>query len=123
MSNQPGDEGGLVASPAPPGRCPSRARSRHLRETPPAPYYLVRAASAVRIECFAGRERPLQGRTRPAGARPVPRPSLARGAGMDPSSSAARPTSMRCMEIRGGSVAVEEAFDTPGLDAWVASRP
>jgi len=31
--------------------------------------------------------------------------------------------SMRCMEIRGGSRAVEEAFDAPGLDEWVYSRP
>src|SRR3954447_10138727 len=31
--------------------------------------------------------------------------------------------SMRCMEIRGGSRSVEEAFDTPGLDAWIYSRP
>jgi len=30
---------------------------------------------------------------------------------------------MRCMEIRGGSRAVEEAIETPGLDAWVFSRP
>ena len=27
------------------------------------------------------------------------------------------------MEIRGGSRAVEESFDTPGLDAWIFSRP
>jgi sigma-B regulation protein RsbU (phosphoserine phosphatase) len=32
-------------------------------------------------------------------------------------------TAMRCMEIRGGSHAVEEALATPGLDAWVYSRP
>ena len=31
--------------------------------------------------------------------------------------------SMRCMEISGGSQAVEEAVTTPGLDAWVYSRP
>lgn len=30
---------------------------------------------------------------------------------------------MRCMEIRGGSRAVEESLGTPGLDAWVYSRP
>ena len=36
------------------------------------------------------------------------------------SSSAA---GMRCMEIRGGSLAVDEAFETPGLGAWVYSRP
>src|SRR3954470_16546310 len=30
---------------------------------------------------------------------------------------------MRCMEIRGGNRAVEEAVSTPGLDAWVYSRP
>lgn len=30
---------------------------------------------------------------------------------------------MRCMEIRGGSRAVEESLETPGLDAWVYSRP
>jgi serine phosphatase RsbU (regulator of sigma subunit) len=31
--------------------------------------------------------------------------------------------SMKCMEIRGGSRAVDEAFDTPGLDVWLYSRP
>ncbi|MFO0893140.1 MAG: PP2C family protein-serine/threonine phosphatase [Isosphaeraceae bacterium] len=30
---------------------------------------------------------------------------------------------MACMEIRGGSQAVQEAFRTPGLDAWLYSRP
>lgn len=30
---------------------------------------------------------------------------------------------MRCMEIRGSSQAVEESLTTPGLDAWVYSRP
>ena len=30
---------------------------------------------------------------------------------------------MRCMEIRGGSGAVETVVTTPGLDAWVYSRP
>ena len=33
------------------------------------------------------------------------------------------PHSMRCMEIRGGSRAVEETFDAPGLDEWVFSQP
>jgi serine phosphatase RsbU (regulator of sigma subunit) len=30
---------------------------------------------------------------------------------------------MSCMEIRGGTRAVQEAFHTPGLDAWLFSRP
>jgi phosphoserine phosphatase RsbU/P len=30
---------------------------------------------------------------------------------------------MRCMEIRGGSLAVEEALHAPGLQEWVYSRP
>ena len=30
---------------------------------------------------------------------------------------------MRCMEIRGGSRAVDEAFETPGFGAWLYSRP
>ncbi len=30
---------------------------------------------------------------------------------------------MRCMEIRGGSRAVEESLETPGLDVWVFSKP
>ncbi|MDR3621393.1 MAG: PP2C family protein-serine/threonine phosphatase [Paludisphaera borealis] len=30
---------------------------------------------------------------------------------------------MRCMEIRGGNRAVEESFQTPGLDAWLYSLP
>ena len=42
---------------------------------------------------------------------------------MNPASSKPRVTSMKCMEIRGGSRAVEEAFNTPGLDAWLHSRP
>lgn len=33
------------------------------------------------------------------------------------------PDTFRCMEIRGGIRAVEQAFDTPGLDGWVYSRP
>lgn len=31
--------------------------------------------------------------------------------------------SMHCMEIRGGSQAVEESVATPGIDAWVFSEP
>lgn len=34
-----------------------------------------------------------------------------------------RESALKCMEIRGGSRAVDEAFDTPGLDAWLHSRP
>ena len=30
---------------------------------------------------------------------------------------------MRCMEISGGSQAIEEAVSTPGLDLWVFSKP
>jgi phosphoserine phosphatase RsbU/P len=30
---------------------------------------------------------------------------------------------MRCMEIRGSSRAVEEVFETPGLDVWLTSSP
>jgi serine phosphatase RsbU (regulator of sigma subunit) len=30
---------------------------------------------------------------------------------------------MRCMEIRGGNRSVEESLSTPGLDAWIYSRP
>lgn len=30
---------------------------------------------------------------------------------------------LRCMEIRGGNVAVEQFVTTPGLEIWVASRP
>ena len=39
----------------------------------------------------------------------------------NPENHAAR--SMRCMEIRGGSFAVEEALAAPGLDEWVYSQP
>src|SRR5215212_3209576 len=42
---------------------------------------------------------------------------------MNPGARGRSKSSMRCMEIRGGSRAVEEAFDTPGLDAWLSSRP
>jgi serine phosphatase RsbU (regulator of sigma subunit) len=37
--------------------------------------------------------------------------------------SSSIPQAMRCMEIRGGSRAVAEAIETPGLDAWIYSRP
>jgi phosphoserine phosphatase RsbU/P len=30
---------------------------------------------------------------------------------------------MQCMEIRGGSLAVEEALDAPGLQEWIYSQP
>jgi serine phosphatase RsbU (regulator of sigma subunit) len=30
---------------------------------------------------------------------------------------------MKCMEIRGGSRSIDEAFETPGLNAWLHSRP
>jgi phosphoserine phosphatase RsbU/P len=33
------------------------------------------------------------------------------------------PCAMQCMEIRGGSQAIETATSTPGLDIWVYSRP
>ncbi|MFO0906884.1 MAG: PP2C family protein-serine/threonine phosphatase [Isosphaeraceae bacterium] len=33
------------------------------------------------------------------------------------------PFVMACMEIHGGSRALDEAFATPGLDAWLHSRP
>lgn len=33
------------------------------------------------------------------------------------------PCAMQCMEIRGGSQAVETTTSTPGLDIWVYSRP
>ena len=39
----------------------------------------------------------------------------------NPERHAAR--SLRCMEIRGGSVAVEEVLEAPGLDEWVYSQP
>ena len=42
---------------------------------------------------------------------------------MDSMSSGPHGSSMRCMEIRGGSRAVEDAFDTPGLDGFLYSRP
>lgn len=42
---------------------------------------------------------------------------------MNPSSEKACLSPMRCMEIRGGNRAVEEAFQTPGFDAWVYSLP
>ena len=42
---------------------------------------------------------------------------------MSPSPEKHHISPMRCMEIRGGNRAVEEAFQTPGLDAWVYSLP
>jgi serine phosphatase RsbU (regulator of sigma subunit) len=39
------------------------------------------------------------------------------------SAAAAEPQAMRCMEIRGGTEAVEQALDLPGLGAFVYSRP
>ena len=34
-----------------------------------------------------------------------------------------RPIRLACMQVRGGSGAVDEAFGIPGLDVWVFSRP
>jgi sigma-B regulation protein RsbU (phosphoserine phosphatase) len=42
---------------------------------------------------------------------------------MTPASPIPEDLAMRCMEIRGGSGAVEENLSTPGLDVWVYSRP
>jgi serine phosphatase RsbU (regulator of sigma subunit) len=42
---------------------------------------------------------------------------------MNPAAAGQPSSAMRCMEIRGGSRAVTEAFDTPGLNAWLCSRP
>ncbi len=42
---------------------------------------------------------------------------------MDSEPEKPRSPSMRCMEIRGSSRAVEEAFETPGLDGWLYSQP
>ncbi len=42
---------------------------------------------------------------------------------MRPEEDSHEASSMRCMEIRGGSRAVEEALVAPGLDEWVYSRP
>ena len=41
----------------------------------------------------------------------------------EPSATRPQPVAMQCMEIRGGSQAVEEAVSVPGLDLWVWSRP
>lgn len=42
---------------------------------------------------------------------------------MDPSSEKSCVLPMHCMELRGGNRAVEESFQTPGLDAWLYSLP
>ena len=42
---------------------------------------------------------------------------------IQPEGGQPEPRSLHCMEIRGGSVAVEEALAAPGLDEWVYSRP
>jgi serine phosphatase RsbU (regulator of sigma subunit) len=42
---------------------------------------------------------------------------------MDPPLHAPDAQPMQCMEIRGGSQAVEETVATPGLEAWLYSRP
>jgi sigma-B regulation protein RsbU (phosphoserine phosphatase) len=42
---------------------------------------------------------------------------------MEPASPQPFGGPMRCMEIRGGSRAVEETFNTPGLSAWLYSSP
>jgi phosphoserine phosphatase RsbU/P len=42
---------------------------------------------------------------------------------MDETIDSTRPHSMRCMEISGGSQAIEEAVSMPGLDLWVFSKP
>lgn len=42
---------------------------------------------------------------------------------MGPTAALPDPRPLQCMEIRGGSQVVDEAVSTPGLDAWVHSRP
>ncbi len=42
---------------------------------------------------------------------------------MNPSPEKSGLPPMRCMEIRGGNRAIEEAFQTPGFDAWAYSLP
>jgi phosphoserine phosphatase RsbU/P len=42
---------------------------------------------------------------------------------MNPETPASAAAPMRCMEIRGDYRAVEDAFETPGLLAWILSRP
>jgi serine phosphatase RsbU (regulator of sigma subunit) len=42
---------------------------------------------------------------------------------MTPNPTKSAGLAMRCMEIRGGSRFVAESLATPGLDAWVYSRP
>ena len=59
-------------------------------------------------------------------SRMIPRQGLdqpLRGSAMTSTSAKEFSSSLRCMEIRGGSRSVEESFDTPGLDAWIFSRP
>jgi hypothetical protein len=45
------------------------------------------------------------------------------GATMEAGQGRLEMTPMRCMEIRGGNLAVEELLDAPGLQEWVYSRP
>ena len=42
---------------------------------------------------------------------------------MKPTSGQSDGRAMQCMEIRGGSQAIEEAVAMPGLDIWVSSQP
>lgn len=42
---------------------------------------------------------------------------------MNPAEAPSEARAMKCMEIRGGSQAVEEAVAMPGLDVWVSSLP
>jgi hypothetical protein len=42
---------------------------------------------------------------------------------MDPSDEPSGDHRMRCMEIWGGSSAADRDVSTPGLDAWVYSKP
>src|SRR6201986_2036753 len=42
---------------------------------------------------------------------------------MRPAVQSTESQTLRCMEIWGGSNAVENAVTMPGLDAWVTSRP
>jgi phosphoserine phosphatase RsbU/P len=42
---------------------------------------------------------------------------------MNPTPEKPHRSSLRCMEIRGGNRAIEEAFETPGLEAWLFSSP
>src|SRR5262249_36785449 len=95
----------------------SITRASDLRQSTD-PHYRVRPA---RLACRPLPPGIMKGKGQ--ASKPTISPCFPRGSRMDLADTEPDAPAMRCMEIRGGSRAVAEAFTTPGLDAWLCSRP